>query len=549
MTQIGIDFGTTTTQIAFYDGGLLPQFYPIGPNRTYSMPSVIACRRDGTWVYGAEADREVPSKDCIVLRSFKRDLVLHGANAMVDVFGRRMPTTEIAAQFIGEAIRRAVRYGASASERAIICCPTDADHFYRSFARKVLCDNHFRADTLQHHVVEEPALAAHVMRELESFDENTCALLYDFGGGTFDAALVKIERDAQSGGRAVRLIYAAGDLELGGDDIDNALVQHVLTELKVPGVNISKAQRFQVRQACRRAKEQLTDEDVISIVVPPLSGRASKAVIVTRDAFDEIVEPLWQRSRTVLDRLARAYYAVAQSALSRNQSLDDLVRDKIVDTVICVGGTSKIPIIRRRLGDLFGPTLVTEYELIDAELAVAAGGALISETVSSTNVRQVAYACTLDCYDENLSPVGQPFVIKSPYTKAATLWSTLGHGAPGTTEHAQLPPSTRHLVLRFRHADQPEPPRECPQETTDDQYLVKNVRSAYAQVNISLDGSVRVQLDSGTVHPWQAPWSIIDHAAIRQAAEAQRESERQRDANRKRSTREINEWISGGYDQ
>ena len=513
--QIGIDFGTSTTEISHVvEGALTPEFFRIGPAGTEILPSVIAFRRNGKTLFGREADNAVNTDNCMVFRSIKRSLVAGQEQATHDVFGKTMTNEEIAHEFLAEAFRRTVRYGSQDAARAVIGCPTDAGRAYREFARTGLTRNGFEANTLRDHVLEEPALSAYAMRRLESLSDGKCVLIYDFGGGTFDTALAQIEVDLLTGRRSVNLIYAAGDLKLGGDDIDHAVLKAVLPRL-VPGLeaNLTQAQHSDLLHVCRDAKVTLSDEESVTILPPvSLAGVPGAAEVeLTRSQLNEIAAPFWKRSTSVLDRLARGFYAVARNARGRNQTLKTLVDDEVVHTVICVGGTTRMPYFREQLESVFGKQRVMEYDVIPPEQAVAAGAALATEDVTATSVRLAPFACSAMLFDKEFNLVRPPRVVREAYSSVTGFTEAFVNGVPGGQETIALPTNARHVVFRFSHADEPLPDAStCWEHISGDTIRVCN--KAWAEklfVFIGANGEVRLRLDDGEPECWEAPWAAV----------------------------------------
>ncbi len=518
MKQIGVDFGTSTTEIAYVNEGVLtPEFFRIGPLGSEILPSVIAFQRNGETLFGREADNAPNTDDCMVFRSIKRSLVREQGQETHNVFGRIMTNEEIAHEFLAEAFRRThmARYRSKVAPRAVIGCPYDAGFLYRKFVRDGLTRNGYEAETLKDHVLEESALSAYAMRQLESFSDDKCILIYDFGGGTFDAALAQIENDPLSGQRSVNLVYEAGDLELGGDDIDNAIMEDVLPRL-VPGLGakpLSQAQRSDLLHVCRDAKVTLSDDEIVTVLPPVSFGSVPGAVSVelTRRRLNEIAAPFWERSTTVLSRLARGYYAVARNATLRNQTLQTLVGDKVVDAVICVGGTTRMPYFREQLENVFGKDRVREYDLIPPELAVGTGAALVTEDVTATSVRLAPYACYAMLFDNEFNLIKAPSMIRAAYSSVAGPNSTIMNGPPNGKETISLPTRARHAVLRFSHADEQLPDAStCWEHTEEDEVRISNKAGAKQLViTIGSNGRVTLRLDVEEPQCWEAPWAAI----------------------------------------
>ena len=395
MQVVGIDFGTSNVRIATWDseGDLPPQPKLIGAQDTPAMPAVVALeRRDNGEVatlVGEEADGlEDEDNRRIVIRNIKRialssdDYVqwhldarnTHEAAAKwppawwnaerrcVQAWGQEYPVWNLISSILEEAFWRADIQGEYEWRAG---CPVHSDYDYRRSLAETLSrvtDN----DGSPFHVIEEPLLFLTAARRLGDLREGTF-LIYDFGGGSFDCALVELKESDEL------LIYGAdGHPLLGGSDIDERLAR----KLNYTGQT----------NLLRQAKESLTAD------IPAASLQAG--IVLTLETLGSVLKEgkFVEKSESV----SRDAYIVAKTLWNRGEGPDDppageiLYRDRSpgtvrfvwqmnwgdlandVDGFILFGGPTKSPHFRECLEKLFGADKILAAEDLLAGLQDAA---------------------------------------------------------------------------------------------------------------------------------------------------------------------------------
>ena len=448
MIVVGVDFGTTNVRISTRDSDMGDQVpYPVaigsGSDGVTYMPAVVALRRlpggDISVIVGEEADSEVGATDTVVIRNIKRYALSNDAyvsrhlevanthekvskwppawwnpeEQCVEVWGRKLPVWDLIGEILEEAFRRA-DIGEGFEWRA--GCPVHAGFDYRKELTRTLC--RITGCGNIEWIVQEPILFMNLVRELGNLggaSRGGSYLVYDFGGGSFDCALVEIEE-----GTGHMVVYGAdGHPLLGGADIDRALVNR----LGYGGQ----------RDLLRKAKERLgpdnrsetladgtvlTEEDFESILT---DGRfVEHSLNSMRDAYMG-AKVLWKRGDDDDD-------PPVGEVLTRNGETgairlvwqldwDDMARD--VDGIILIGGPTKSSHFRERLSARFGADSVLDTSkslpmlagVPDLELVGVSMGACYTYDYSHTPlyVNRLPVRVTLEHLDSGDRVEYEPF--------------------------------------------------------------------------------------------------------------------------------------------
>lgn len=335
--QLGVDFGTTRTIVSYVDRGNYPVVSftdHLGDTQDH-FPSVAALD-GGRLVYGfaalATADRGAP-----LLRSFKRALAEPSASTRtkVEVGGQRVPLGELLAGYLA-ALLDALRTESSVSTDlagqveplAVVAVPAHAHG-----AQRFLTLDAFRqAGFAVSGVVNEPSAAGfeYTHRQARTLSaRRTRVIVFDLGGGTFDASLVAVD-DKQH-----EVIDSLGLNDLGGDDFDRVLAECAAEAAGTTLADVDADAQAQLLDECRDAKERLTPQSKrIALEV------GGAPVTVTVATFYERATPLVERA------------VQAMAPLVGGLDGDDALTD--VAGIYLVGGASALPLVSRVLRDRFG---------------------------------------------------------------------------------------------------------------------------------------------------------------------------------------------------
>jgi len=327
---VGIDFGTTNTLCAWMDGDT-PVIVP-NERGERATPSIVAVSDSGELLVGTSARNQAMADPRSALFGVKR---LLGKSGAVEFAGRSQKPEEAAAAILSKVRHDAERYLGFDVDRAVITVPAR----FGDQQRRAVRDAASRAGIKAERIMNEPSAAA-LARAWTSIkdDEPHLVLVYDFGGGTFDATVLK----AKGGSCAV--LSSEGDDALGGMDIDAAMYADVSARFKDEyGIN-PESDPYLSRMLvdlCEKAKIELSARDEATVAIPFLRGAGGlvhPSVKFDRERFEKIAMSFIDRTLLLVDR-------VLKSAGTKAEEIDALVLS---------GGSSRIPLARLSLARVFG---------------------------------------------------------------------------------------------------------------------------------------------------------------------------------------------------
>lgn len=361
---LGIDLGTTNS--------LAAQMTPAGPvvvrdaDGSALIASVIAFTPDGRVTVGAEARAHAVENPLATVYSVKRlmgkgiadlqeDLkflpypIVAGAHdtVAVNVSGKLMTPQELSAIILREVKTRAEAALGGKVSQAVITVPAYFDDAQRQATR----DAARIAGLDVRRIVNEPTAAA-LAYGLDR-KQDACIAVYDFGGGTFDVSILRV-----SGG-VFEVLSTDGDTHLGGDDLDRELIELLVAEIRTQfgrELSFAPATRQAMRTFAEAAKVRLSENDRADVEVDMGSGRIFRRTI-TREQFEA-------RAARWIDRtIEHCRSALAEAGVSTDE----------IDEVVMVGGCTRIPMVRRRVGEFFG---CKPYTAVNPDEVVAMGAAV-----------------------------------------------------------------------------------------------------------------------------------------------------------------------------
>jgi molecular chaperone DnaK (HSP70) len=343
--KVGVDFGTTRTVVAFADRGNYPivSFFDEAGDAHDWFPSVVA-ERDGELRFGFDALAAAADGAFSRVRSFKRFLSdPHAVPGCEVTIGETTLTLgDLVTRFL-EALKVALltRSNLEGDDdlRSVVAVPANA----HGAQRFVTLDAFRRAGFSPIAMLNEPSAAGfeYTHRHRDTLtSRRDHVVVYDLGGGTFDASLVRMR------GATHEVLATAGVNQLGGDDFDALLVDLVLDRAKLRRDAIAKASLERLFDQCRDAKERLNPSSrKISIDMEHAFGRAAPCaeIVVSVADYYEACGPLVERS---IDAMAPVMTRLDGAAA-------DVERDDIAGVYV-VGGASELPIVARALRARFG---------------------------------------------------------------------------------------------------------------------------------------------------------------------------------------------------
>ncbi len=369
---IGIDLGTTNSVVAVMEGGEPTVITNSEGGRT--TPSVVAFTKDGSRLVGQVAKRQAVTNPENTVYSIKRFMgrrynevteeikqvpykVQGSGNGDVRIAagGKEWSPPEISAIILQKMKQSAEDYLGQKVEKAVITVPA----YFNDAQRQATKDAGRIAGLEVMRIVNEPTAAA-LAYGLDKKKDETIAV-FDFGGGTFDISILEV------GEGVVEVKSTNGDTHLGGDDIDEKLIEWIIEEFKKDqGIDLSndKMALQRLKEAAEKAKIELSStmetEINLPFVTADQSGPKHLAMKLTRARFEQLVEPILGRLRNPV-----------QQAI-KDAGLDT----KKIDEVVLVGGSTRIPKVQEMVKELFGKEpnkSVNPDEVVSIGAAVQAG--------------------------------------------------------------------------------------------------------------------------------------------------------------------------------
>ena len=327
---VGIDLGTTNSCVSVLEGGEPAVIANAEGART--TPSIVAFAKNGEVLVGEVAKRQSVTNVDRTIRSVKRHM---GTNWTIDIDGKKYTAQEISARVLQKLKRDAEAYLGETVTDAVITVPAyfnDAQRQATKEAGEIAGLNVLR-------IINEPTSAA-LAYGLDKGDQEQTILVFDLGGGTFDVSLLEI------GDGVVEVKATNGDNNLGGDDWDEALVQHLVkTFAAQSGIDLAKDKMAmqRVREAAEKAKIELSSSQQASINLPYITVDAEKNPLfldetITRAQFQSLTADL-------LDRCKKPFQAVLKDA---GIPIAD------IDHVVLVGGSTRMPAVVDLVRELTG---------------------------------------------------------------------------------------------------------------------------------------------------------------------------------------------------
>ncbi|TDO92995.1 Hsp70 family protein [Enemella evansiae] len=336
--HLGVDFGTTRTIVAYVDRGNYPvvSFTDQWGDPQDHFPSVVAIQ-DGRLMHGFDA-LAAAEQGAPVLRSFKRALaaVEVGPQTTIELDGAPIPLLELLVSHL-KALREAITEASSVSAEPLESCAIAVPAHAHSAQRFLTLEAFRRAGFTVHGMLNEPSAAGfeYTHRQARTVtSRRRRVIVYDLGGGTFDASLVRVD------GTAHEVLDSLGLNNLGGDDFDRILVDQALATAGADVAALTARELDTLLADCREAKERLSPQSRrIALDVPDGSGGTAEVTLKVAD-FYAAAAPLVQTSIEAMAPLV--------GGLDGADELAD------VAGIYLVGGGSGLPMVPRLLRERFG---------------------------------------------------------------------------------------------------------------------------------------------------------------------------------------------------
>lgn len=330
---VGIDLGTTNSVVSVLEGGEPTVIANAEGGRT--TPSVVAFSKSGEVLVGEIAKRQAVNNIERTIASVKRHM---GTDWKVDIDNKKYTPQEISARILMKLKNDAESYLGEKVTDAVITVPAyfnDAERQATKEAGEIAGLNVLR-------IVNEPTAAA-LAYGLDKGKEDELILVFDLGGGTFDVSLLEVGKD-EDNFSTIQVRATAGDNRLGGDDWDQRVVDYLLNQLKVKGIDLSKDKIAlqRLREAAEQAKKELSSSSSTNVSLQYLSvtpdGPVHLDEQLTRAKFQDLTKDL-------LERTKKPFHDVIKEA---GIKLSD------INHIVLVGGSTRMPAVSELVKELAG---------------------------------------------------------------------------------------------------------------------------------------------------------------------------------------------------
>jgi molecular chaperone DnaK len=327
---VGIDLGTTNSVVAVLEGGEPTVIANAEGART--TPSVVAFAKNGEVLVGEVAKRQAVTNVERTIRSVKRHM--GDTTWSMDIDDKKYNAQEISARVLQKLKRDAEAYLGEAVTDAVITVPA----YFNDAQRQATKDAGQIAGLNVLRIVNEPTAAA-LAYGLDKGEHDQTILVFDLGGGTFDVSLLEI------GEGVVEVKATSGDNNLGGDDWDQRVVDHFVTQFKnANGIDLAadKVALQRLREAAEKAKIELSSSQSAAINLPYITAGAAGPLhldeTLTRAQFQQLTADLLERTKAPFNRVVA----------------DAGVKVSDIDHVVLVGGSTRMPAVTELVKELTG---------------------------------------------------------------------------------------------------------------------------------------------------------------------------------------------------
>ena len=444
---IGIDLGTSNSAAAVIQGGK-PTLIPAAEGTTVAgkaFPSIVAFSKDGELLVGEPARRQAVTNPDNTIREAKRNM---GTDFMYKIQGKEYKPQQISSFILQKIKRDAEAFTGDTINKAVITVPA----YFNDNQRQATKDAGTIAGLEVVRIINEPT-AASLAFGLDKTKEDMKILVFDFGGGTLDVTIMEM------GGGVFEVMSTSGDTQLGGSDMDKAIIDYVIDEFrKKEGIDLSNdsTAMTRIKEGGEKAKIELSTVMETEINLPFIaqdsSGAKNLQVKLTRAKLDDLVNPIVERCKSSIDK------AIEDAKIS---TVD-------ITKIVLVGGPTRMPIVRKFVSNTVGKEAesgVDPMEAVAFGAAVQAG--IIAGDVTSDIVLLDVTPLTLGI--ETLGGVREPIIERNttiPTSKDKTFTTAADSQTAVTINVVQgeRPMASDNVSLgSFNLTEIPPAPRGVPQ--------------------------------------------------------------------------------------
>ena len=362
---LGIDLGTSNTAAAVMEGGKVT-IIPSAEGTTLggkAFPSYVAFAKDGQMLVGEPARRQAVANPEGTISAFKRKM---GTDHKYSIVGKEFTPQQLSAFLLQKVKRDAEAFLGEKIEKAVITVPA----YFNDNQRQATKDAGTIAGLEVVRLVNEPTAAA-LAYGLEKEGRDQKIMVFDLGGGTLDVTIMEMGKEG-----TFDVISTSGDTQLGGTDMDRALVDFIAGEFrKDTGIDLTKdaTSTQRIKEAAEKAKIELSTVMETEINLPFISADATgpkhMALKLSRARLESLVEGIVKRCQKSIDT------AIADAKMKSSD----------ISRIILVGGPTRMPIVQKFIEDYAGKKI--EHGIDPMECV--ASGAAVQAAVLTGDVKDV----------------------------------------------------------------------------------------------------------------------------------------------------------------
>jgi len=361
---IGIDLGTSNSAAAAMIGGK-PTIIQAAEGASVggkAFPSVVAFTNTGELLVGEPARRQMISNPEGTVLAAKRKM---GTDFKFNVRGKSYNPQQISSFILQKIKKDAEAFLGDTVDRAVITAPA----YFNDNQRQATKDAGDIAGLQVVRIINEPT-AASLAYGLDKIQKDLKIMVFDFGGGTLDVTIMEM------GGGVFQVKSTSGDTQLGGTDMDNAIIEYILQEFKQQtGLDVrnDKAAMMRIREAAEKSKIELSNLVSTEINLPflaydPSTGPKNLIINLTRSKLEELLRPIVEKCKNPM------LQAIQDAKLTPSE----------IDKIIMVGGPTRMPLVRQFVATIMGKEPERGVDPMEAvALGAAIQGAIIAGDVSS----------------------------------------------------------------------------------------------------------------------------------------------------------------------
>jgi molecular chaperone DnaK len=445
---VGIDLGTSNSAAAIMIAGK-PTIIQAAEGTSIggkAFPSYVAFTKDGQLLVGEPARRQMITNPDGTVLAAKRKI---GTDFKFKVYGKEYTPQQISAFILQKIKKDTEAFLGETIEKAVITVPA----YFNDNQRQATKDAGEIAGLQVVRIINEPT-AASLAYGLDKANKDLKIMVFDLGGGTLDVTIMEM------GGGVFQVKSTSGDTQLGGTDMDNVLVEHIMQEFKNQSstdVRNDTAAMMRIREAAEKAKIELSNVITTEINLPFLAydqntGPKNLVLQLSRSKLEDLLRPIIERCR-----------APMMQALS-----DSKLNPADIEKIILIGGPTRMPVVRQFVASVMGKEPERGIDPMEAvALGAAIQGAIIAGDVATDILLVDVTPLTLGV--EVLGGLKEPLIERNTTipTKKSKVFTTAADYQTSVTIHivqGERPMATDCVSLgMFNLSGIPPAPRGIPQ--------------------------------------------------------------------------------------